>query len=145
MTRGCGTMEGMASPSGLAAHAAQFDRWLRVDALPLWAGAGYDRIGFLDGLNPDASPAPLPRRLRVQARQTWVFAQAGLTGWDGPWRERMAAGLEVMASRYRRAGGGYRALLSPHGAVLGGRHTLYDQTFGLLALPRPRGAGAARR
>src|SRR5258706_15278390 len=127
MTRGCGTMGPMSLPSGLAPHAAQFDRWLRVDALPLWAGAGYDRIGFLDALNPDASPAPLPRRLRVQARQTWVFAKAGLIGWDGPWRERMAAGLEVMASRYRRAGGGYRTLLSPNGAILDDRDTLYAQ------------------
>jgi mannose-1-phosphate guanylyltransferase/mannose-6-phosphate isomerase len=135
-------MTAMSSPTGLAAHAATFDRWLRQDALPLWASRGFDEMGFVEALEPDGSPAHLPRRLRVQARQTWVFAQAGLIGWDGPWRARVEAGLDVLASRYRRSDGCYRTLLGPEGAILDDEDTLYDQAFVLLALAGASEAGA---
>src|SRR5258705_13256124 len=114
----------MSAATGLAAHAAQFDRWLRRDALPLWALA-VDEVGFVDALEPDGSPAVMPRRLRVQARQTWVFAQAGLIGWKGPWRERMQAGLETLAGRFRRPDGRYRTLLGADGGVIDDGDTLY--------------------
>ena len=85
----------MPATTSLAAHARAFDRWLRQDALPLWAGAGFGPAGagFQEALTQAGAPLPAPRRLRVQARQTWVYAQAGIIGWEGPWRERATAGL----------------------------------------------------
>ncbi len=52
--------------------------WLKHDALPLWLGPGFDqRTGLVfEALDHDGHPLPdLPRRLRVQMRQAYVFAK----------------------------------------------------------------------
>src|SRR6185436_6926598 len=86
----CGRMRPMPGPA-LADLATKYDAWLRDAALPLWAGDGYDALadGFREALDEAGRPVDGPVRLRVQARQTWVYAQAGRTGWPGPWRERV--------------------------------------------------------
>lgn len=129
--------------TGLAAHARAFDRWLRESALPLWASVGFDAgRGFEEALTPDGrAVADAPHRLRVQARQTWVFARAGRLGWDGPWRARAGAGLAVLESRYRRADGAYRSLVAADGSPLDEADTLYDQAFVLLAFAAVTRAG----
>src|SRR5262245_65403394 len=61
-------------------------RWLFEDALPFWAKHGVDRVngGFvehlsLDGTRPDSGF----KRVRVIARQTYVFCHASLLGFPG--------------------------------------------------------------
>ncbi len=119
-------------------HAAQQARsWLFEHALPIWWEAGYDadarcfheRIA-LDG----GATAPEPRRMRVQARQTVVYAIAGRLGWPGPWRSAVGAGLEVLLTRALRPDGGTRHLLGPDGSPIDDRRDLYDAAFVLLAL-----------
>jgi mannose/cellobiose epimerase-like protein (N-acyl-D-glucosamine 2-epimerase family) len=63
--------------------------WLFDAALPLWWEVGADRIngGYFDRLDQQARPLSLQKRLRVQARQAFVYAEAGRLGWDGPWRD----------------------------------------------------------
>src|SRR4051812_8511385 len=117
-----------------AAH--QLGLWLDNSALPLWwtAGADHEQGGFFELLDREARPICAPRRLRVQARQIYVYASAGFAGWRGPWPDAVRHGLEAIARRYRRSDGLYRTLCDDSGAPLDERAFLYDQAFVLLAL-----------
>jgi mannose/cellobiose epimerase-like protein (N-acyl-D-glucosamine 2-epimerase family) len=119
-------------------HAAEDARaWLFEHALPIWWERGYDRVtrSFHERLELDGGPtAPEPRRVRVQARQTVVYAFAGRMGWPGPWRDAVEAGADVLLRRALRPDGGTRHLLAPDGAPLDDRRDLYDAAFVLLAL-----------
>ncbi len=119
-------------------HAAGAARvWLFEHALPIWWERGYDRVArcFHERLNLDGGPAaPEPRRVRVQARQTFVYALAGRLGWSGPWREAVEAGANILLRRALRPDGGTRHLLAPDGAPLDDRRDLYDAAFVLLGL-----------
>lgn len=110
--------------------------WLFEAALPLWWARGYDRDAkcFHEKLGPDGAPVSSPRRVRVQARQTVVYARAARLGWAGPWREAVTAGAEVLLSRCLRPDGGSRHLLDQAGQPLDERRDLYDLAFVLLAL-----------
>jgi len=126
-----------AAREALKRRAAQARAWLFQHALPLWWRAGYDQNArcFHERVGLDGQPvAQLARRVRVQARQTVVYAQAGKLGWDGPWREAVKAGLEVLLTRAIRADGGTRHLLSNTGEPEDERRDLYDLAFVLLAL-----------
>lgn len=111
--------------------------WLFDHALPIWWERGFDRETqcFHErlALNGDAT-APEPRRVRVQARQTIVYALAGRMGWPGPWREAVQAGAAVLLKRALRPDGGTRHLLAPGGSPLDERRDLYDAAFVLFAL-----------
>jgi len=111
--------------------------WLFNAALPFWWATGFDKAArcfheriALDG----AALAYLPRRTRVQARQTIVYAQAGTLGWQGPWREATEAGAAVLIERCIRADGGTRHLLAADGSPSDDRRDLYDAAFVVLAL-----------
>jgi mannose-1-phosphate guanylyltransferase/mannose-6-phosphate isomerase len=113
-----------------------FDRWLRTSALPLWwtLGADHVRGGFHEALTPEGEPVEAPRRSRVQTRQTFVYATAGLMGWQGPWRQAAWHGMTYFLDRYRRPDGLFRALVSEAGEALDETAALYDQAFALLAM-----------
>ncbi|MFT4933468.1 MAG: mannose-1-phosphate guanylyltransferase/mannose-6-phosphate isomerase [Pseudoalteromonas distincta] len=113
-----------------------FDRWLRTSALPLWwtLGADHVRGGFHEALTPEGAPVEAPRRSRVQTRQTFVYATAGLMGWQGPWRQAAWHGMTYFLDRYRRPDGLFRALVSEAGEPLDETAALYDQAFALLAM-----------
>jgi mannose/cellobiose epimerase-like protein (N-acyl-D-glucosamine 2-epimerase family) len=119
-------------------HAAESARaWLFEHALPVWWERGYDHAAraFHERLELDGgATAPEPRRMRVQARQTVVYALAGRMGWSGPWREAVEAGVDILLRRALRPDGGTRHLLGPDGALLDDRRDLYDAAFVLLAL-----------
>jgi mannose-6-phosphate isomerase len=127
------------SAAEIKTRAAQAKAWLFDAALPLWADAGFDaRHGlFHEKLDADAKPVAGSRRARVQARQTYVFVEAGRLGWSGPWRERAEAGLAVLAGPLR-SGGGVGAALDETGKLIDARRDLYDQAFGLFALAHAR-------
>jgi mannose/cellobiose epimerase-like protein (N-acyl-D-glucosamine 2-epimerase family) len=110
-------------------------RWLLDVAYPLWANHGVDNIdgGFHETLDHDARPAYEPRRIRVQARQTYCFARAAALGWTGDSGRLIDTGLSYVRSHYRRPDGLFRTLVAPDGTPLDDRAFLYDQAFVLLA------------
>lgn len=121
----------------LKARAALARSWLFEHALPVWWERGWDSETqcFHERLQLDGSVTPPePRRVRVQARQTIVYALAGELGWDGPWRDAVKAGADVLLSVALRGDGGTRHLLGPDGFPLDERRDLYDSAFVLLGL-----------
>ncbi|HWA21441.1 MAG TPA: AGE family epimerase/isomerase [Caulobacterales bacterium] len=121
--------------AALAQRAAAAKGWLLNVAFPLWADKGFDAATglFHEKLNADLSPAPGPRRVRVQARQIYCFALAGRMGWSGPWRERVEAGFATLSGAARAEGGAVGHLLDARGKLPDARRDLYDQAFALLA------------
>ena len=119
----------------LQAQIADLKRWLTRDALPLWASAGVDpQTGaFEEAIGWDGRAVPGPRRARVQARQVYVYATAGLQGWSGPWRQLIRGGEAFIASAFRRPDGLYRTRVGPDGAPVDDTAHLYDQAFFLFA------------
>jgi mannose-6-phosphate isomerase len=100
----------------------------------LWASEGVDSAGgFQELLGQDGRPVAAPRRSRVQARQSFVFAYAGRLGWDGPWQQIAPAGLVYLDRHCRRDDGLYATLSAPDGTVMGDAAMTYDQAFVLLA------------
>lgn len=122
--------------------AEALDKWLRFNALPLWATVGVaEDGGFHEAIDPNGTPAGDFRRARVQARQAWVYAMAGQAGWTGPWRRLVSEGLDRFEATNRRSDGLYRTRVSAAGAVLDDTASFYDQAFALLAFAAAAQAG----
>lgn len=119
-------------PSFLADTRRHAKHWLFESALPLWweRGADHEGGGFHEKLGQDGLPIGKPVRVRVQARQTYVYARAGALGWTGPWQAAMRHGLSFMLSRYPRPDGLFRSTLDTADQSI----DLYDQAFVLFAL-----------
>ena len=120
----------------LAAESAALDLWRRGSALPVWSTLGFDLAGggFQEAITMLGRPVGEARRLRVQARQVYVFSEAGLGAWEGPWQALANAGWEGISHRYRRPYGAYRAAVSGQGEILNDTALVYDQAFVLFAL-----------
>lgn len=131
----------------LVTAAARLSSWLDASALPLWwtAGADHARDGFFELLDEQGKPVPAARRMRVQARQAYVYALGGLGGWRGPWHAAVRHGLNSLFARYKGADGLYRTLCDDDGSPLDDRSFLYDQAFVLLALATAAKAGVESR
>jgi len=110
--------------------------WLTGSALPLWQARGVDKVhgGFVEWIGQDGEPQPAAKRCYPQARQIYAFAQAGLMGWDGPWRETVEQGLDFFQRTFSRDDGLMRLRVGADGAVEDETPRLYDQAFSLLAL-----------
>lgn len=110
--------------------AAWSRRWLFESALPLWWQAGADHAGggFHEKLDLQCRPVGTPTRVRVQARQLYVYAEAGRLGWQGPWRTAMEHALDFMLREYARGDGLFRSNRGSDDL------DLYDQAFVLFAL-----------
>lgn len=108
--------------------------WFEFQALPVWCAMGMDHQGwgFHDALDFDGHPASDLRRLRVQARQSIVFAWAGLCGWPGPWRQAVMVGLDAVLKHFRRSDDLFRYSVAADGAVVSDTAYLYEQAFVLL-------------
>ena len=130
---------------GVQGGADELETWLFERALPLWwdAGADHRHGGFHESLDREGSPVLAPRRARTQTRQTWVYATAGVMGWEGPWRAAVEHGLNYLFDRYVRPDGLIRTLVSPRGDPLDDIPRLYEQAFALLALAGAAHAGVA--
>ncbi|WP_374575555.1 AGE family epimerase/isomerase [Phenylobacterium sp.] len=120
----------------VAGAAGWFDHWIKTNALPLWwsLGADHEHGGFREALTLSGEPVSAPRRARVQTRQAFVFATAGMMGWVGPWRQAAWHGMDYFLERYRRPDGLFRTLVSAGGEPLDETAALYDQAFALLAM-----------
>lgn len=131
-----------APPEGLAEGAIRFADWMRLKALPVWSTLGQaTNGGFAEVLSLEGRALTLPRRARVQARQIFVYANAGMNGWQGPWRGIVERGLQRLYSDYLRPDGLCRTTLTPEGAPLDETAYLYDQAFVLFALSAAKSAG----
>jgi mannose-6-phosphate isomerase len=110
--------------------------WLFDTALPLWLDRGADHRlgGWFDKLAQDGSPLPGNKRLRVQARQTFVCAEAGRLGWAGPWEAGVRLGIDFMLAHFRRDDGLFRTTVDAAGAPVSDAVDLYDQAFVIFAL-----------
>ena len=112
--------------------------WLRDHALPLWqSNAGWDAVhnGCVESLDLSGAPnLDAPKRVRVQARQLYVFAHAAMLGFEGAAEHtaKIAAYLQAKARDYGR--GGWVHLLAPDGIVVDARRDMYDQAFVLHGL-----------
>jgi mannose/cellobiose epimerase-like protein (N-acyl-D-glucosamine 2-epimerase family) len=114
---------------------AELRDWLFDAALPLWAERGVDRAhgGFVEALDPQGRPAGDFKRMRVAARQVYVFAHAALLGWtDG--REIAATGFDWLVERaWLGPERGWARRLSVRGEVIDDTPDLYDLAFVLFA------------
>jgi mannose-1-phosphate guanylyltransferase/mannose-6-phosphate isomerase len=122
------------TPPSLKALAQQFERWLKLSALPLWATLGVDGEGaFFEALDDAGTSVGDFRRARVQARQAYVFSLASVWGWGEGHASLVERGMARFAVTNRRDDGLYRTRVSGAGAVLDDTASLYDQAFVLLA------------
>ena len=110
--------------------------WLFDSVLPLWAEKGIDPDlgGAVEALDLNGEPMrDLPRRLRVQTRQTYTFAFAYSMGWE-PGLEAMRKPLEYMLKHYRHENGGWIAKVAPNGDPIDESVESYEMAFVILSL-----------
>jgi mannose/cellobiose epimerase-like protein (N-acyl-D-glucosamine 2-epimerase family)/mannose-1-phosphate guanylyltransferase len=131
----------------LEAGSHRFADWMRKRALPIWATLGAGRDGlFAESLTLAGRPVSKFRRARVQARQIYVFAQAGLLGWGGPWQTLVDQGVRALDAYYLKADGSFRTMLGEQGTPFDDTTMVYDQAFVILALSAAvsSGSGSAK-
>lgn len=123
-------------------------RWLFDAALPLWAEKGVDEHGFVEQLDHEGRPDETTRRVRVAARQVYVFAEAARLGWS-PGAAIAERGFDrLVRSAWLGPQQGWARLLSLQGEVIDRTAELYDIAFVLFAaaaLNGLTGDPAARR
>lgn len=110
--------------------------WTYEKALPFWADRGLDRagLGFVEHLDLQGNDARAPfKRMRVQARQVYVFSHAALTGF-APGLEVARRGVDFILRHGRTSDGVWARRLGRDGGVLDPTPDFYDQAFVLFAL-----------
>lgn len=120
-----------------AQHAAPligFD-WLRNQAWPLWLKHGIDwKVGafheYLDLTTLTCSADY--RRLRVAARQVYVFSRAASQGLPDA-KDAVDVGLDFLRSRARMDDGGFASRFNLQNQPINQARDLYDHSFVLLA------------
>ncbi len=111
--------------------------WLFDVALPTWAAAGVDREqgGFVEQLTLAGEPdLTAPKRMRVQARQIYVYSHGAMLGWQGPALETAGVGFEFLTRHYWHKDGGWVFAVSRDGQPREARREAYEQAFGVMAL-----------
>jgi mannose-6-phosphate isomerase len=119
--------------------------WLKDHAWPLWLEHGVDsqRRAFLEYINLATLDCHATfRRLRVAARQTYVFAKAATYGVPRA-AEAVALGLEFLCGPARLADGGYAWRFDLDNRPIDTTRDLYDHAFVLLALAAAANVGEA--
>lgn len=106
------------------------------DALPFWSSTGcYDNGCFVEQLDLEGKPQdPGFTRVRVQARQLYVFSHAEVAGvFRSPGLTDKAAEFFIN-SAWQGSKGGWAKTIDRTGTVLDGSADLYDISFALFAL-----------
>ncbi|MCW3475366.1 AGE family epimerase/isomerase [Limobrevibacterium gyesilva] len=109
--------------------------WLIEQAWPLWLQHGVDWAAgaFHESLDPATLTCPAPfRRLRVAARQTYVFAQAARAGVPRA-EAALRLGMHFLRTHARQEDGGYAWRFGLDNAPIDQTRDLYDHAFVLLA------------
>lgn len=124
--------------SALKQAAAAARTWLAEAGLPLWGTAGVDETGaFHERLHFDGRPdLGADRRLRVQARQLYVFSEASVRGWWPGARQVADAGFEAFVRDCWARDGkpGLLHVMGPDRSPLDLTRDAYDHAFGLFSL-----------
>lgn len=108
--------------------------WLHLTALPLWRSNAFDaERGFAESLDLNGEATRVHRRSRVQPRQIYCFAEAGVRGWSGDWSNPVQSGLAYFDQVYRLPNGFYGALATFEGRLIDESFDLYNQAFAILA------------
>lgn len=116
---------------------AAIAHWLFDIALPRWAEAGVDHEqgGFVEQLTLAGEPDyTTPKRMRVQARQIYVYSHGAMLGWKGPALESARAGFEFLTQHCWHEEGGWVFAVSRDGRPHEPRREAYEQAFGVMAL-----------
>ncbi len=126
--------------AAVRAACSRLTSWLVDSAYPLWSTRGIDALrgGFHERLTLSGEPTDDARRARVQPRQVYAFSLAPSFGWKGDATGAVAEGLSFFLTRYRRADGLFRTLVSRDGVPIDDKVLLYDQAFALLAFATAR-------
>ncbi len=107
-------------------------------ALPFWEKSGviHRKLGFVENFNLKTQQPNLylHRRLRMQARQTWVFAKAANMRLSKNAHAIAESGWQVIHNHYKSAQGGYIFSVNKDGKPTNTARFLYEQAFVLLAL-----------
>ena len=110
--------------------------FLVTKALPFWSSTGFYGNGcFVEHLDLEGRPVdPGFTRVRVQARQLYVFSHAEATGlFHQPGLTDQAAEFFI-TSAWQGPDRGFAKVISRNGQVLDGSTDLYDVSFALFAL-----------
>lgn len=117
---------------------ARLRAWAVTQALPLWAGSGFNREygRFEERLTLDGKSIPeAPQRLIVQARQIYSYGLAVSRGWhDG--RQLVEEAYASMLRDFHRPDGqdGWVFSVSRDGSVVDSTRDLYSHAFVLLGV-----------
>jgi len=125
----------------MTVDAQQIRDWLAHDALPLWCGAGRDSEagGFVEKMTLDGRPIlEANKRMRVQARQIYVYSHAHLLDWgppaDGPTAlEAAYHGFDFLTRQYWHEDGGFVFSVTRNGTHADTRIESYEQAFAIFA------------
>jgi len=117
---------------------ARLRPWLCETLLPFWAAAGFDAEhgAFVEKFEPSGAPSRDDyTRLRVQARQIFVFSHAAAAGFSPLGLQRAQSAFAFLEEHARdRDAGGWFQRLSRSGTPLDRGKESYDHAFMLLAL-----------
>lgn len=118
---------------------ARVRHWLANDALPFWADTGvdHDAGGFVERLAWDGTPdLDAVKRVRVQARQIYVFAHADHLGLMPGGREIATVGYDFLVRHAMPDGvdNGVVHALARDGTIVDARRDTYDHAFVLFGL-----------
>ncbi|HAG90823.1 MAG TPA: mannose-6-phosphate isomerase [Bdellovibrionales bacterium] len=118
---------------------SELKNWLESKALPLWFEKGIDPTdgGFVEAIDLEGQPKlSLSRRAMVQARQIFVFKQAGdlnlISKEDA--REIVESAVNYLITYFLLEEGGYGHSLNPESKQLNARADLYTQSFVMFGL-----------
>jgi N-acylglucosamine 2-epimerase/mannose-6-phosphate isomerase len=111
--------------------------WMFEEALPFWAEHGIDRAGggYVEQLHLDGSDAAVDfKRVRVIARQIYVFSHAALLGY-GNGANLADHGYQYLINKaWQGSDRGWARALDRHGRVKDATADLYDHAFVLFGL-----------
>ncbi|MEM8633603.1 MAG: AGE family epimerase/isomerase [Pseudomonadota bacterium] len=122
--------------AALRRRAREAKSWLFDASYPLWSREGVNAATFAEALDlGHARLAGETSRVRVQARQTYVFATAERQGWKiEDARELTEFGLDILNKQCRRPDELYGRVIKTDGSGLeDDTADLYDTAFALLA------------
>lgn len=136
------------SESALRRRAREARTWLFDSCFPLWAEHGLTDAGlFPEALSLDHDELVLEStRVRVQARQTYVFAEAWRLGWKRETAQRLTeAGVAILTGpALAPTGLPGRTLAADGSGLTDASADLYDTAFTLFALAEASRGPVAR-
>jgi len=117
---------------------APLEDWLKTKGLPWWSTHGIDWTegGFFERFDAHGAPIEEPRRLRVVARQIYVFATATRLNFFPDGERIVDHGLDFLFTQMQQSDGTFNAAICPAAREEHLRFKLYDHAFVLFCLAK---------